>query len=245
MKKSKLIILIFLLSLLFNGCAYKKYSPGKNYSITNIKYTIQVGAFANINNAVRLEHKLNKKGLEAYYFKHKSGLYKVRFGNFNSKINALNTAKKLKNKGIINSYYIVSPGNYNSYVKSTKSEKYLRKQLVKTAKHYLGIPYKWGGTSAEKGFDCSGLTMVVYKLNGLNLPRTSRQQFKVGKYVSKRDLKPGDLVFFGKRGKVSHVAIYIGHGKIIHAPSRGKNVCYADLKTSILRKKYLGGRSYL
>jgi cell wall-associated NlpC family hydrolase len=212
-----------------------------------MKYTIQVGAFANINNAVRLEHLLDKKGLDAYYFKHRSGLYKVRFGNFHSKSSALKTARRLKSKGIIHNYYIVAPEDYAAYVISSKGTSYIRKQLVKTAKSYIGVPYKWGGTSSRRGFDCSGLTMVVYRVNGLNLPRTSYTQFKTGKYVSKRHLKPGDLVFFDTAGKgrVSHVGIYIGRGMFIHAPGRGKRVKYANLNNSYFRKRYKGARSYL
>jgi len=62
------------------------------------------------------------------------------------------------------------------------------------------VPYLWGGTSADEGFDCSGLTMTVYQLNGLNLPRNSRKQFEVGISVDKDELQKGDLVFLQKKG---------------------------------------------
>lgn len=212
-----------------------------------MKYTIQVGAFSNINNAAGLEYKLDKKGLDAYFFKHKSGLYKVRFGNYNSKYKALKRAKQLQSKGMISSFYIVSPEEYASSILETKGETYLRKQIVRSAKSYLGVPYVWGGTSPTRGFDCSGLTMVVYRVNGLNLPRVSYIQFNKGKYVSKRQLKPGDLVFFDTMGKkrVSHVGIYVGRGNFIHAPGRGKKVKYANLSDRFFKKRYMGGRTYL
>ena len=118
---------------------------------------------------------------------------------------------------------------------------------MKTARKYIGVPYRWGGETAEGGFDCSGLTMVVYRLNGLNLPRNSRSQFDYGTFVYKKDLKPGDLVFFatGKsKTRVSHVGIYIGSSRFIHAPRRGRNVEIASLNSEYFSKTYMGGRRY-
>ena len=81
--------------------------------------------------------------------------------------------------------------------------------------HYTKLydPYRWGGVNSTSGFDCSGLTMVCYRLNGLNLPRNSRAQFAAGKKVSKNDLRPGDLVFFATKGgsRVTHVGMYLGN----------------------------------
>lgn len=150
-------------------------------------------------------------------------MYKVRFGNFATYRTALAEAKRLHEDDVIDDYYIVRPDSY-SVVKHKSATETVRENLVETAETFLGIPYKWGGESPEEGFDCSGLSMVVYKLNGINLPRTSRQQFKTGRSIDRGELQTGDLVFFAtgkKRGRVSHVGIYKGNDRFIHAPPAG------------------------
>jgi hypothetical protein len=108
-------------------------------------------------------------------------------------------------------------------------------RVVPTAERYLGTPYRYGGTSPITGFDCSGFVQYVFGRNNVKLPRTSRQQAKVGKAMPRRfkSLAPGDLVMFAERGEpISHVAIYAGHSRIIHASSSGGAVRYDDLGTS-------------
>ena len=96
-------------------------------------------------------------------------------------------------------------------------------QITDIATKYLGVPYLWGGTNPNKGLDCSGFVQLVYKQLGVDLPRVSRAQATVGKAVSSIDeALPGDLVSFGN--PVHHIGIYIGNGKIIHAPRTGRNV---------------------
>jgi len=107
-------------------------------------------------------------------------------------------------------------------------------RVIPTAERYLGTPYRYGGTSPITGFDCSGFVQYVFARNNVKLPRTSRQQAKVGKAMPRRfkSLAPGDLVMFAERGEpISHVAIYAGHNRIIHATSSGGAVRYDDLGT--------------
>ena len=209
--------------------------------IPHVRYTIQVGAFANINNAVRLTAKLQNEGLSAYHFLHDSGLYKVRFGNYSSQKAARKRADNLKTAGVIEGYYIVGPDQYAA----NRDE--LRENIITTANRYVGIPYRWGGESARTGFDCSGLTMVVYRLNGLELPRSSRKQWKTGKPIKRGKLAKGDLVFFATSGgkQVSHVGIYTGGNKFLHAPGRGRKIRTSSMSNNYFKSRYLGARTYL
>jgi cell wall-associated NlpC family hydrolase len=118
----------------------------------------------------------------------------------------------------------------------------IRQQIVADAKKLQGTPYVWGGTTLE-GFDCSGFVQYVMNQNGISLPRTTTEQYKVGTFVSKSDLQPGDLVFLQNtyRAGISHVGIYIGDGKMIHASS-SKGVVTSDLSTSYYTKHYYGAR---
>lgn len=92
--------------------------------------------------------------------------------------------------------------------------------VVAYASNFLGTPYKWGGTTPA-GFDCSGFTQYVYKHFGINLGRATYNQINDGYAVSRDELKPGDLVFYGKGGSPSHMGIYIGNGMYIHSPRTG------------------------
>ncbi|MCZ0757090.1 C40 family peptidase [Anoxybacillus sp. J5B_2022] len=115
--------------------------------------------------------------------------------------------------------------------------------IVSFSKQYIGVPYKWGGTT-PKGFDCSGFLTYVYREFGVNLPRTAEEQYRKGEKVEKDDLAVGDLVFFATYKKTaSHAGIYIGDNKFIHASS-GKGVMISDLDESYWRKSYLGARRY-
>jgi len=107
-------------------------------------------------------------------------------------------------------------------------------RVLNTADRYLGVPYVWGGNTPN-GFDCSGFTKYVFAKNGVGLPRTSREQARVGDAVplDYGAMLPGDILLFAEPGEaVSHVAIYVGSGRIIHASSAMGEVAYLDLAGS-------------
>ena len=216
-------------------------------TLARMGFTIQTGAFSKAENAANFTEELKARGLDATYFVAKTGLYKVRFGNYANREDAVSVAEILKSMGVIEDFYIMNPEEYAVAKSVVKGEAYLRDELVKAAKSFIGVPYLWGGTSAEEGFDCSGLTMTVYQLNGLNLPRTSGEQYYAGDPIEREKLEKGDLIFFAtrNRGKVSHVGIYIGGGQFIHAPRRGKKICTESLSNEYFSRRYMGSRNYL
>lgn len=113
--------------------------------------------------------------------------------------------------------------------------------LVNEAAKYIGTKYVYGGSSPS-GFDCSGLVQYVCRKQGISVGRSSRDQFRNGVAVSKSELKPGDLVFFGNGSRVSHVGIYAGNGQMIHSPQTGKTVCYTSINSTSRQRSYMGAR---
>jgi cell wall-associated NlpC family hydrolase len=108
----------------------------------------------------------------------------------------------------------------------------------------VGIDYLYGGESPERGLDCSGLIRYVFQhVTGVTLPRTAQELSRIGKDIRAADLKPGDLVFFNtRRFAFSHVGIYLGNDRFIHAPSRGGEVGVASLGSAYWQKRYNGAR---
>lgn len=126
-------------------------------------------------------------------------------------------------------------------LKESKGVSSTRVSIVEYAKQFLGNPYVWGGTSLTKGADCSGFTMSIYGHYGVSLPHSSSAQSRMGTKVSSDELKPGDLLFYGSGKSVSHVAMYIGGGKVIHASTEktGIKISNAFYRTPITIRRYL------
>ena len=116
--------------------------------------------------------------------------------------------------------------------------------LVVSAMGFLGVPYRYGGNSADTGFDCSGFVRAVYEQSvGKVLPRRADQQAASTETIDRSDLKPGDLVFFDTMKRAfSHVGIYLGEGKFIHAPRTGSEVRVEDMRKAYWRARFNGAR---
>ncbi len=119
-----------------------------------------------------------------------------------------------------------SGGSGGGHIPKPPIDGRIASRVVAKAYSFIGIPYVWGGASTS-GMDCSGLTMLVYASVDISLPHYTGDQWNVGSHVSRGDLAPGDLVFFGS--DLHHVALYIGSGQIIEAPHTGLNVRVASL----------------
>jgi len=210
--------------------------------LPEIEYVIQVGAFSSAERAARYADTLILGGVDAYYFVDDDRLFKVRFGSFSTRKGARQHAEALVDRGLIEDFYILRPG-----ARRRDAHRALQAGLVSTAHRFIGTPYQWGGESPISGFDCSGLTMTVYRLNGLDLPRTAASQFRAGRPVSRHALQEGDLVFFntGGRNRITHVGIYSGGGRFIHAPGRGKTIRSASLSKSYFQNRFVGARRYV
>jgi len=133
--------------------------------------------------------------------------------------------------------FIAEDSVTNRYVAKTR-------ELVLQAMGFMGINYKYGGNTPETGFDCSGLVHYVFnQAAGLVLPRNAREISRVGEDIPRDELQPGDLVFFNTlRRPFSHVGIYLGEYRFIHAPSRGGQVEIVDMSNRYWQTRYNGAR---
>jgi len=135
-----------------------------------------------------------------------------------------------------------SPHHKRSTAESLPGSK--RGDVVQSAEKMLGTRYRYGG-SDPKGFDCSGLTSYAFRQHGFTIPRSAGEQFKHGRRVSIQRAKPGDLVFFRISGSnISHVGMYLGDFRFIHAPRPGRKVAYEDIRKDYWRKRYAGTVTY-
>lgn len=117
-----------------------------------------------------------------------------------------------------------------------------RRSLVRTARSFLGLPYLWAGLSGF-GLDCSGLTWLDYRVHGIQIPRDALPQSQHGARV--RTPRPGDLMFYAANETVHHVSMYVGGGRMIHAPGTGQSVQVIPTSTPAYRSEYAGARRYL
>ena len=129
---------------------------------------------------------------------------------------------------------------YASYVVQTPENiSELRQSMIEYGKQFLGNRYVYGGTSLTNGVDCSSFTQQIYSAFGYRISRTSYTQINNGVRISASELLPGDLVFYGYNGRVSHVAMYIGNGQILHASSPSTGIIISDMYRSY-GKPYIG-----
>jgi hypothetical protein len=227
---------------LLAGCALKtapSRPPAPALLLPAIEYTIQAGAFGDADNAVRLARSLDRAGIDAFHFVGADGLHRVRLGSFASRDAAVRHAEALKADAVIAEYHVVA-----NFGRAT-GRFGLRGDVVRAALSFLGQPYRWGG--ADSAFDCSGLTMTAYHLNGLGLPRSSAEQFALGRPVGPQSLREADLVFFAieARSRPTHVGLYLGEGRFVHAPGEGKAVRVDLLSDAYYARRFLDGRTYL
>ncbi|MBJ6359965.1 C40 family peptidase [Paenibacillus sp. MAHUQ-46] len=118
-------------------------------------------------------------------------------------------------------------------------------EIISTGKDLLGTPYRYGSSGTTSSFDCSSFVQYVFNQSDISLPRTSSDQAEIGEKVGKSSLSKGDLMFFNTNGKsISHVAIYIGDNKMLHAAS-GKGVTITDIDNVYWKSKFVTARRVL
>ncbi len=201
----------------------------QSYTMSNVeKGKVKLCDYLNIrrgpNTNCSIVTKIYTKDLVNVLEKNSNGWYKIKVSNGTI--------------GWVNGKYIETQNNNRISDKS--------KKVVELAYKQLGKPYVWGA-AGPNSFDCSGLTSYVYKNGaGVKIPRTSRDQGTVGKTVSKSNLKPGDLIFFSTTRKgISHVGLYIGNSKMIHAPKPGDKVRIDNINASYYLKTYVTSKTIL
>lgn len=129
-------------------------------------------------------------------------------------------------------------GCAGSNYKPTPETDTLRRGIVLEALGQIGRPYRYGGTTPD-GFDCSGLVQYVFAQQGLQMPRSAREQHEAGERIALDEAEPGDLIFYSFASGIDHVAIYLGDGEAVHAPSSGKRVIVAPVANRWWMDRYV------
>lgn len=269
----RIVVAVWALFVLLphTGCATPNgpHPPARQTSgkgIQSAGYAIQFGAFSDLANAERLARKLNDQGIDAFYFRKENGMYAVRFGDYRTREEAKRIADRLVREKMISSYYIDHPRETRRFtpvvpeVRQTPPPEIAAPPLerkgggagrsmgeiaARTAERFVGIPYRWGGDTVVDGMDCSGFVRAVFSLCGVTIPRTSAEQFRVGREIDRGELADGDLVFFGPTvDRVNHVGIYVGNGKFVHAPRRGDDIRVSSIDEEYFTKRFVGARRY-
>ncbi len=227
--KTAILTTIFLSSVtFFSGCATDNaIKPNKKLK----KETLSVYNIIGINNSKLAKTEpfiIEEDKIPTYHF------------ITNNSITSQERVPYIQNN-ISNNIEVVSYGSYNY-----QSSQNIINKIEAEAKSFLGTRYVWGATGPNK-FDCSGFTQWVFRDAGIKIPRVSRDQAKVGEYVSFNNLKKGDMIFFDtkkhKKGIVTHVGIYLGNGNFIHASSAAKKVVvYNFYKKPYYKERFLWGR---
>jgi len=172
-------------------------------------------------------------------------LYSIAHSN-HTKVKTLCKINGLKKTSILKIGQIVKVPTKNTtkFVKIKRQKK--GSKFIAIAKRKLGKRYVWGASGTHNTYDCSSFVKYVYRQQGINIPRTSFNQSKYGKYIPRKKLREGDLIFFDtskhRKGYVNHVGMYIGHGKFIHASSAKKKVIITSLDKRFYSQRYRGAR---
>ncbi|WP_219837373.1 C40 family peptidase [Paenibacillus sp. R14(2021)] len=160
-------------------------------------------------------------------------------------LNTVNLKKKLIGLTLSLSIALTGAATITPHTTHAASTTTIANKVAATGKHYLGTPYKFGAKSGITSvFDCSSFTQYIFKKHGIKIPRSSKEQSKAGVYVSRKNLKPGDLIFSdtNRDGVINHVSLYIGNGKLLHTYRVGVGVTISTFKGSIWDHTYKTAR---
>lgn len=214
--------------------------------LLTILFTLSLVAFSPVKAEAAGKVKLNKTKVlleigESYQLKVKNTSSKVKWSSSNKKVVKVSSKGVLTPKSV-GSAKVTAKVNGKKYTCKVTVADYSgmsveQKEVVSYALKYVGNKYSYGGSSLTKGTDCSGFTMAVYKNFGYNLVHNAYGQLKTTKSVKMKNIKPGDLIFYGSSKKnCSHVALYIGNNKVVHASTESTGIVVSDYKY----RKYVG-----